>query len=451
MKNPALLLAAVALFLASVSTSYSQQGHQEKGGGEQSGNEGAQDPGPRGDPISAGGFLDGLTAAQLAQAQDGAGRFGETETFPGGLGPGYNSGPFHACSECHAQPAVGGSSPSMSAYPFLGGNPQVLVDANAEGAANTIPSFINANGPVREARFVLFPDGTPDGGVHDLFTVAGRADAPSCTLAQPNFAAQVAANNVIFRTPTPVFGAGLIENIDDATILANRAANASQKSALGIAGVPNHNGNTGNISKFGWKAQNASLLMFAGEAYDVEVGVSNELFAAKRPEPGRTLPAGCKITATPDDLSNPGLAGPPVNSDITAFAAFMRVLAPPTPAPPTESTIRGNTVFVNVGCALCHTPTLVTAASSEVSALSNVNANLFSDLLLHNMGSALSDRVSQGQAIGNQFRTTPLWRAFRHASCARARTSRIRVPGETSTWCVHMRLRPSALAMPRPR
>jgi CxxC motif-containing protein (DUF1111 family) len=206
-----------------------------------------------------------------------------------------------------------------------------------------------------------------------------------------------------------VFGAGLIENIDDATILANQAANASEKAALGIAGVPNHNGNTGNITKFGWKAQNASLLMFAGEAYLVEVGVSNELFTTKRPEPGTILPASCKITATPDDQSNPQLAGPPVNSDITAFAAFMRSLAPPTPAAPTASTSRGSSVFASVGCAFCHTPTMTTAASSEASALSNVPANLFSDLLLHNMGSGLADGVSQGQADGNQFRTAPLW------------------------------------------
>ncbi len=385
------------------------------------------DPGPRGAPISSGGFLAISNAAVLAGAQDGQARFSETETFPGGLGPLYNSGPTGACSECHSQPSVGGSAPSATAYPFIGPNPQATLDYNAGGATNVIPSFINANGPVREARFVTNPDGTPDGGVHDLFSVTGRGDATSCTVAQPNFAQQVAAGNVIFRIPLPTYGDGLIENIDDGTILANQAANASAKASMGIgghpnrsnsggggsgsgiSGVPNRSGNDGTITRFGWKAQNKSLLMFAGEAYNVEVGVTNELFPNQRPEPGHSLPPGCLTNATPEDTSNPGLTGPAVNSDITAFATFMRSLAPPTPAPPTQSTTRGQALFSQVGCALCHTPSMTTATSSFDPSLSNVQANLFSDLLVHNMGTGLADGVSQGSANGQEFRTTPLW------------------------------------------
>src|SRR5262249_18001423 len=141
------------------------------------------------------------------------------------------------------------------------------------------PAFIAANGPVREARFVANPDGSPDGGVHDLFTITGRTGANGCTLAQPDFATALRNNNVIFRIPTPTFGAGLIEQIQDSTIIANQAANPAQKLALGIGGrvntVPitgetNNNGNDGTISRFGWKAQNKSLLLFSGEAYNVE-------------------------------------------------------------------------------------------------------------------------------------------------------------------------------------
>jgi CxxC motif-containing protein (DUF1111 family) len=369
----------------------------------------AKDPGPRGAPVSAGGFLPGLTSAQQAQASDGAARFVETENFPGGLGPLYNGGPFEACGECHAQPAIGGSSPSTTAFPFVGPNPQATLDYDADGATNTLPSFITANGPVREARFVQFPNGQPDGGVHDLFSVTGRADAPTCTLAQPDFADQLAAGNVIFRIPLPVFGDGLIENIDDATIIANQQANAAQKSALGISGMPNRSGNDNTITRFGWKAQNKSLLMFSGEAYVVEVGVSNELFGTKRPEPGTELPPGCKITATPDDTSNPGSVGVQVLSDIEEFAAFIRDLAPPTPAPPTPSTLQGERLFSSTGCALCHTPTMMTAKSNELTALSSVPANLFSDLLIHNMGTGLADGVTQGLADGQHFRTAPLW------------------------------------------
>jgi CxxC motif-containing protein (DUF1111 family) len=388
-------IATVALFLLSVSLAISA--------------EVASDPGPRGEPLGAGEFFPKINAAVLAGAQDGKNRFSETETFPGGLGPLYNSGPTGACSECHSQPAMGGSSPSAGVYPFIGQNPQATVDFNADGATNTVPSFITPNGPVREVRFVLSPDGTPDGGVHDLFSVTGRSDAPTCALAQPNFAQQLAAGNVIFRIPLPVYGDGLIENIDDATILANQTAHAEMKTALGIHGHPNRSGNDGTITRFGWKAQNKSLLMFAGEAYNVEVGVTNELFPTERPEPGHLLPAGCKTNATPEDTSNPGLTGLAVNSDITAFASFMRMLNQPTPAPPTRSTLRGQALFSQAGCALCHTPSMTTATSNFDRSLSNVQANLFSDLLVHNMGTGLADGVTQGSANGQEFRTTPLW------------------------------------------
>jgi CxxC motif-containing protein (DUF1111 family) len=374
------------------------------------------DPGPRGAPVGAGGFFPNLNAAVLAGAQDGASRFSETETFSTGLGPLYNSGPSGACSECHSQPANGGSSPSATAYPYIGQNPQATVDYNADGATNVVPSFITPSGPVREMRLQYFRNSNgslnlnaPDGGVHDLFSVTGRADAAGCVVAQPDFVREVDSGNAIFRIPLPIFGDGLIENIDDATILANQAANASMKSQLGISGHPNRSGNDGTITRFGWKAQNKSLLMFAGEAYNVEVGVTNELFPTQRPEPGHSLPPGCKTNATPEDTSNPGLTGPAVNSDITAFASFLRMLNQPTPAHSTPSTVQGQTLFSSVGCVLCHTPSMTTAKSTFDPSLSNVQANLFSDLLVHNMGTGLADGVTQGNANGQEFRTAPLW------------------------------------------
>jgi CxxC motif-containing protein (DUF1111 family) len=386
------------------------------------------DPGPRGAPVGAGQFLPGLSGPLLAAAQDSQARFAENEIFSGGLGPLYNSGPNGACSECHAQPAMGGSSPSASAYPYLGPNPQATLDFNEGGAANVIPSFLSLTGPVREMRLKFFrnPDGSlnrnaPDGGVHALFSVTGRSDAAGCTIAQPNFDREVASGNAVFRIPIGLYGDGLIESIDDSTILANYAANARAKAALGIfghpnrlsndaaVGGPNRSGNDNTTTRFGWKAQNKSILMFSGEAYNVEAGVTNELFPTERPEPGHTLPPGCRPNATPEDVSNPDMTGPAVNSDITAFMFFIRMLDQPTPAPPTPSTMRGQTIFSRVGCALCHTPSMRTATSRFVPALSNVQVNLFSDLLVHNMGTGLADGVTQGNANGQEFRTAPLW------------------------------------------
>ncbi len=102
-----------------------------------------------------------------------------------------------------------------------------------------------------------------------------------------------------------------------------------------------------------------------------------------------------------------------ISSDTVAFAMFMRLLAPPTPSATVpggaDSISRGRNNFISAGCALCHTPTLTTGASSLTPGPSNVNANLYSDLLLHQMGANLADGVSQGRAGPNEFRTAPLW------------------------------------------
>ena len=308
-------------------------------------------------------------------------------------------------------------------FPSIGPNPETLV-YSLDGAQNTLPSFITPNGPVREARFKFFlnPNGslssTPDGGVHDLFVISGRSDAGSCAIKQPNFHENLELNNVIFRIPTPTFGAGLIENISEETIYANMQANAEQKQDLGISGVPNRDGNDGMITRFGWKAQNKSLEIFAGEAYNVEMGVTNELFQNERASPDEAqaggLPANCKINPTPEDTTNfVSTQYPAVPSDVVQFAMFMRLLAPPTPSTTSpggpQSIANGSRNFNAIGCAMCHTPTLQTAPSTLTPGLSQVNANLFSDLLIHHMGTNLADGVSQGGAGPDQFRSAPLW------------------------------------------
>ena len=368
--------------------------------------------------------LAGLAQDELAFFQDGLVRFmtvevvnGATQRQGNGLGPAFNS---NQCSSCHSQPYVGGSSPAQ--------NPLLQV-ANADGATNTIPWFEAANGPAREARFVQ-SNGVYDGGVHNLFVVTGRSDAGNCNMQQPNFTpagnpvtGQGGNPNIVYRIPTPTMGSGLIEAIPDNVILANMQASAAQNSQIGVRGHANAiqggnanlSANDGTITRFGWKAQNKSLLMFAGEAYNVEMGISNQLFPQERNEK-----AACRTyNVTPEDTSNYSLAaGSPaaVLSDIEAFANFMRMLAPPAPTPATASTANGRAEFVSVGCAACHTPTLTTgkaiatgSARSPSPSLSNQPVNLFSDLLVHHMGAGLADGLTQGAAGPDEFRTAPLW------------------------------------------
>jgi CxxC motif-containing protein (DUF1111 family) len=359
-----------------------------------------KDPGVRDGPAGAGGPLPGLSSAELVFFQAGQSTFLEVEAVKDGLGPRFN---LDTCSGCHAQPATGGSSPSV--------NPQVAVATKA-GATNVVPSFISLNGPVREVRFKFKSDGTRDGGVHNLYTIAGRADAPGCVLAQPDFTREAARHNLIFRIPTPVFGAGLIEAIQDTTILANLESERPSRKAMGIVGRPNRQGpgrantssNDGSITRFGWKAQNKSLLIFAGEAYNVEQGVTNELFPTERDETPM-----CRFNGTPEDHTKfDASTATDALSDVTKFAIFMRFLAPPEPAPETASRTRGRIVFTDIGCALCHTPSLTTGRSSSA-ALSEKPVRLFSDLLLHRMGPRLADDIVQGVAGPDEFRTAPLW------------------------------------------
>jgi len=382
------------------------------------------DPGVRGGPAGAGGPLKGLTADETAFFQDGQARFADVEVVTkgsnNGLGPRFNS---NQCLSCHTQPAMGGSSPAKNPLPDV---------ARLNGAKNTVPWFITTNGPIREARFKK-SNGAADGEVHDLFVITGRSDAPGCSIAQFDFlpagnplTGQGGNRNIIFRIPTPVFGAGLIEAIPDSAILANLQANVTLKSAMGISGHANahlsgnvnRSANDGTISRFGWKAQNKSLLMFASEAYNVEMGVTNQLFPQERDET-----PGCLFNATPEDTLNftttpatTGNANPGVISDIEAFANFMRMLAPPTPAPATPSSEKGRTTFAAIGCVHCHTPSFTTgtmiASGSSTSpsvALSNQTVNIFSDLLVHHMGKGLADGITQGGAGPDEFRTAPLW------------------------------------------
>ena len=374
----------------------------------------AKDPGVRAGSVNAGQALSTLSPGQSQYFTDGLVRFNEVDQVENGLGPTFNS---NSCASCHGQPAAGGSSPRADQYPNIGANPQIEA-ASAGGATNRVPFFITSDGPVREARvpFVVTSGGsltkTPDGGVHALFTIAGRGDAGSCSLAQPNFEQMAQLHNLIFRIPTPVFGAGLIENIADGTILANMRANSFLKGRLGISGHPNFSGNDGTITRFGWKAQNKSLEIFTGEAYNVEMGVTNELFPDERGTP----PAACLINPTPEDVTNFDLSGDQIPSDVVGFSHFMRFLAPPAQSsqgisgnPPSSSIQNGRALFSQIHCDTCHTSAMQTATSKLTPALSNQTAGLFSDLLVHHMGTGLADNVSQGSAGPDEFRTAPLW------------------------------------------
>ena len=409
-----------------------------------------------------------------------------------GLGPSFNA---LSCFACHAEPTVGGASPGIVTvngntvasnfapgvqYSGLADNPEFIA-AGADGATNTLPCFLVPsgatgcsgislgdfgaplnfnNGPVVEVRFpagfgssTITPPNTDPvdpGAVADLFTFMGRSDAPSgCTIAQEPISQQLEEGNAIFRTPTPTFGLGLVENTPELELRQNAELAAAVKTSLGISnGVFNHSGNDQSITRFGWKAQNKSLLMFAGEASNVEMGVTNELFPNERTTGNG---ANCTPNPQPEDQvlgTTPLTTASQISSAMEDNAVFMRLNASPSQCDFASGTtggggtgnpicnalsnaaLQGQCFFgtsatgspsafctsatgglpvYGIGCVLCHSSSLTTA-NSNTPGLGNQTFAPYSDFALHAMGSD-GDGVSQGQANGNQFRTAPLWGA----------------------------------------
>lgn len=361
------------------------------------------DPGVRPGAPGGGSVVAGLSSDQIAEFPDFVAAFNRVNTVPvvgsvkgGGLGPRFSS---NSCASCHAQPANGGSSPAS--------NPLFSV-YQLNGATNTMPSFITANGPVLNARFPLKSDlVTPDGQIHQLFTISGRSDAGACAISQPDFATASAQQNLVFRQPIPLFGAGMIDSIRESDILANMNSNTVLKQQLGISGHPNLDKNDQLITRFGWKAQVKTLKNMVALEGQVQKGVTNLWFLTELDET-----PGCVLNGVPEDGDNydvtnfsvPGRDQFP--GDAVRAAIYVRLLDQPTPATPLNTT-NGQVQFNTVGCNLCHTQSFVTPLSTLLN--NNITVNLFSDLLVHHMGPCLADGISQGAAQGDEFRTAPLW------------------------------------------
>jgi cytochrome c5 len=343
--------------------------------------------------------------------------FPQMHTNSNGLGTRHNG---DACLVCHAQPVLGGAGGFISpAKGVPAQNPAFDLIPHRFGKQNVVPAFITQFGPIREVRFKFNSDGTRDGGVHQLWVTTGITNDPlntSCQAAQPDFATQLAHNNLSFRIPLSILGLGLIDSIQDQEIRAQHNATADRRAALHITGHPNLSGNDGTITRFGWKAQNKSITMFAGEAYNVEMGVSNELFNTATDEEADCAngkPAPNDITRTDDtDADNHAFNNPlHILPDWMEFQIMMRFTDGPQPDPnPSASAQHGKQVFSNIGCDLCHTPTMKTAPDTgESPVLQNRPVNLFSDLIVHHMGPGLADNIIQGAAGPDEFRTVPLW------------------------------------------
>jgi CxxC motif-containing protein (DUF1111 family) len=305
--------------------------------------------------------LPNLTAEQLAKFAAGLGEFQNRDDEATGLGPGFND---VSCVGCHSATAIGGAS----------------------------ARFVTLFGRVQNGQFGPLPElGGP--------SLQQRAIDP---IAQEVVPAK--ANVTAKRLTTPLFGAGLIEGIPDTAILQN----AIRSKPDGVSGrasilVDVATGQR-RVGRFGWKAQQATLLSFAGESYLNEMGVTSRLFPEEHvPNGNAALLAQYDLIADPEDAIDPATG----SSDIERFADFMRLLAPPPQKPLTESARVGQDLFGQIGCTVCHRPSMVTGPNA-IAALDRKAVPLYSDLLLHDMGS-LADGIAQGAARMTEMKTAPLW------------------------------------------
>ena len=322
-------------------------------------------PQPPGRAIAAAGphgkAIAGLNTKERADFAAGLVEFLNVETPESGLGPIYND---VSCVACHFQGGFGGGS-----------------------------------------RTVVTRFGRVTDGVFDPLTELGgpllqrQAIDPAFLETVP-----VEANVVARRMTTPVFGAGLIEAIPDATISA-LAAQAKPDGVKGrVALVQDVVSGTLRVGRFGWKAQVATLAAFSADAYLNEMGVTGRYFPVENAPNGKA-----ELLARADKVLDPedALATGASKSDSDLAADFMRLLAPVPPLAGASATSPGAGVFRELGCAVCHVPSMKTGPG-PIAALANKPVGLYSDLLLHDMGK-LGDGIAQPPATMTEMRTAPLW------------------------------------------
>jgi CxxC motif-containing protein (DUF1111 family) len=218
-------------------------------------------------------------------------------------------------------------------------------------------------------------------------------------------------NVIALRSTISVLGDGFVEAVSNTTLqnIAN-AQPAAQRGQIINVPVLERPGTT-RIGRFGHKGQQASLLSFSADAYLNEMGITSPM------QPDENTSNGREVAEPPD--APPGVDDEGV--DVALFALFMR----DTKAPPVDPVLSntpearaGSTIFNSIGCAVCHTRTIVTSppgtlingGAARVSrALGNKIIHPFSDFLLHDVGTGDGIVQNGGPSTRNKIRTAALW------------------------------------------
>lgn len=319
--------------------------------------------GQTGPIIVPGSPLPGLSAQELELFRTGLEDFSEVESAEDGLGPAFNG---TSCAVCHSVPAIGGI---------------------------TTMTEVRAGHRDENGKFTELSGGT----LFHLFSISNHR----CQVQIPE-----EANVIARRAPIPLFGAGLVEAIPDEALIA--LEDPDDRDGDGISGraarVVDVATSRLRIGRFGWKSQHATLLAFSADAYRNEMGITNDLF-----------PDEVALGIDPEQMR---LCSPPRKGvedvrdrrtqlrGIDQFENFMRFLAPPDRGTIDGSVLGGEAIFQSVGCQSCHTPVLTTAPSKNP-VFDRKPVRLYSDLLLHDVGTG--DGIEQAAAAADEIRTPALW------------------------------------------
>jgi Di-haem oxidoreductase, putative peroxidase len=379
-------------------------------------------------PINLDGFGAPLPAVaksvpDLATFATGQLNFKQIQTVPQ-LGPLFNG---TACAGCHSQPSMGGGSLIINEIRVRGDPAPSPVHAFA------VDNMLR-NGPQTQGGTPIFASGMTAEPLGCQITVPGcqlsecqqeeasnttfNTSLPTCDPSSANFTG--GGNCVVGRATLPLFGDGLVEAVDDQTLI--QLAQNEPAAVQGVVKMVTENFlSTAHVGRFGWKDDHAFLRGFSGDAYLNEMGITN-------PDNPVDI-SSCALGETQfgialEDSGVEDPTGPDGRADIDRFSDFMRALAPPPTLPQTSSSSAGKALFSQLGCAGCHTPSLTTASnpasfippstggtplSSKVNkALAKQTFHPYSDFLLHSMGS-LGDGITSGSACPMMMRTPPLW------------------------------------------
>ncbi|HEX4646515.1 MAG TPA: di-heme oxidoredictase family protein [Verrucomicrobiae bacterium] len=309
-----------------------------------------------------GDALAGLTTNQQAQFAVGKQAFQRVFKPEDGLGPLFNA---NSCAQCHEAPVVGGVGD------------EIEIHASKFTPPDSCDPLFDKGGPVFQLQ------ATP------LLQAHGITNEP----VPPD------ATGAGHRSTPPLFGFGLVDAIPEAEILANETKQA--RSGAGIHGHANHTID-GRVGRFGRKAFTAMLFDFNVGAYHDEMGITSLLDPVENTVDGVPVPPDTILGPQPNITTN----------EIEQTTTFVRFLAPPPPQVFTNYqdqglARRGKDLFAELKCAVCHIPEMKTGAS-DIKALNYKAVALYSDLLVHDLGTNLAD-ICLGDASPPEFRTELLW------------------------------------------